>query len=214
MKLRIATLIMLAAPVVMLAAPLVAVPAFAQGPPGAGMGTFSQEPLPNLPQTYKLPPEPEARADDYRMQGRCNAAMPIYRALAAQGTGYELAEYNLGRCLLDTAAKQADPQAAAAMRLEAVQWTVKAANSGLPNAQNALVSVYLDGVGIAADPVEAGKWSLLYHSNGSRRLYGLPDTTPAVQARLDAALNDQSWAQAKARANAWNPPAETGSADR
>jgi hypothetical protein len=75
----------------------------------------------------------------------------------------------------------------------------------LPNAQNGLIAMYLDGQGVAADPVEAGKWSLLYHGNAARRMYGLPDITPALQARLDSVLNEKSWAQAQARADTWSP---------
>ena len=58
--------------------------------------------------------------------------------------------------------------------------------------------------GVTADPVEAGKWSLLYHDNAARRMYGLPDTAPALQARLDAALNEKNWDDARARAQAWS----------
>jgi hypothetical protein len=148
--------------------------------------------------------EPVARADGYRLQGRCDVAIPIYRALANQGTGYELAEFNLGRCLLDTAKKAPDPATAESMKREAGDWTLKAANRGLPNAQNAMASMYLDGEGVTANPVEAGKWSLLYHDNAARRMYGLPDTAPALQTRLDAALNEKNWDDARARAQAWS----------
>lgn len=152
-----------------------------------------------------VPPEPEARADGYRLQGRCDVAIPIYRALINQGTGYELAQFNLGRCLLDTAKKAPDPATAESMKREAADWTLKAANRGLPNAQNGLASMYLDGEGVTADPVEAGKWSLLYHGNAARRMYGLPDIAPALQTRLDGALNEKNWDAAQARAAAWSP---------
>jgi TPR repeat protein len=152
-----------------------------------------------------MPPEPMARADGYRLQGRCDVAIGIYRALVAQGKGYELAQFNLGRCLLETAKKAPDPATAAAQRREAGDWTVKAANHGLPNAENALVAMYLDGEGVTADPVEAGKWSLIYHDNAARRMYRLPDIAPALQVRLDAVLNDNAWATAQARASAWSP---------
>src|ERR1700710_462484 len=92
-----------------------------------------------------LPPEPQARADGYRLQGRCDVAIPIYRALINQGTGYELSEFNLGRCLLETAKKAPDPATAEAQKREAADWTLKAANKGLPNAQNGLIAMYLDG---------------------------------------------------------------------
>jgi hypothetical protein len=155
---------------------------------------------------FKMPEEPQAKADAYRLQGRCDIAINIYRALINQGTGYELSEFNMGVCLQQLAAKATDPATAAAQRQEAAGWMLKAANKGLPNAQNGLISVYLDGVGVPANPVEAGKWSLLYHGNSARRLYGLPDVAPALQARLDAALDPgNGWAQAQAKADAWSP---------
>lgn len=189
------------------------VPAGAQGPMGSqqqgGVAPMAIPDIHDYGNDYhfnKLPPEPQAAADGLRLQGRCDAAIPIYRALVNQGTGFELSQYNLGLCLLETAKKAPDPAAAAAERQEAASWALKAANKGLPNAQNGLIAMYLDGVGVAADPVEAGKWSLLYHSNAARRMYGLPDVTSAVQARLDAALNPNNrWAQAQAKADAWSP---------
>jgi hypothetical protein len=179
-----------------------AIPALAQQMP-------APTPLPDIhdyDNDFKhMPPEPQARADGYRLQGRCDVAIPIYRALINQGTGYELSQFNLGVCLLETAKKAADPAAAAAQRQEAAAWTLKAANKGLPNAQNGLIVLYLDGVGVAADPVEAGKWSLLYHGNAARRMYGLPDVAPGLQDRLDKVLDDGHWAQAQAKADAWSP---------
>lgn len=177
--------------------------ALAQGS-GAGGGIM---PEPDLTpgRSSSLPPEPEAKADGWRLQGRCDVAIPIYRALINQGTGYELAEFNLGRCLLDTAKKAPDAATAEAMKREAADWTLKAANRGLPNAQNGLAAMYLDGEGVTADPVEAGKWSLLYHDNAARRMYGLPDIAAALQVRLDGALNEKNWDAAQARAAAWSP---------
>jgi hypothetical protein len=180
-------------------------PAMAQFGPQVGPvepGALMSEP--DLTPGRDAPAEPVARADGYRLRGRCDVAIPIYRALANQGTGYELAEFNLGRCLLETAKKAPDPATAESMKREAGAWTLKAANRGLPNAQNAMASMYLDGEGVTANSVEAGKWSLLYHDNAARRMYGLPDIAPALQARLDAALNEKNWDDAKARAQAWS----------
>jgi hypothetical protein len=176
-----------------------ALPARAQSSP-------APMPMPDISDYSRtLPPEPEARADGYRLQGRCDVAIPIYRALANQGTGYELAQFNLGRCLLEVAKAAPDSATADGLKREAADWTLKAANDGLPNAQNGLAVLYLDGEGVTADPVEAGKWSLLYHGNAARRMYGLPDVAPALQARLDSVLNEKSWAIAQARAAAWSP---------
>ena len=154
-----------------------------------------------------LPPEPQARADGYRLTGRCDVAIPIYRALAVQGAGYELAAFDLGLCLLEGAKTAPD---AAALQQEAAGLMLTAANTGLPNAQNGLAALYLDGTGVVRDPVEAGKWALLYHSSSVRRMYRLPDIAPALQARLDAALDEKAWDQAQARADAWSPVTQGG----
>jgi TPR repeat protein len=172
------------------------------GGPGSAAPGGGVEP----PRYFQLPPEPEARADDLRLNGRCNEAIPIYGALADLGRGYELAEFNLGQCLIEVSKNAQDAQQAANLKREAARHILKAANTGLPNAQLALVTVYLDGVGIGSDPVEAGKWSLIYHSNGTRMALGLPDVPSEVQARLDAALTDKTWSDAQSRAAAWTPP--------
>jgi hypothetical protein len=46
---------------------------------------------------------------------------------------------------------------------------------------------------------------LIYHSNGVRLSLGLPDIPSDLQARLDGALNEKSWADAQARADKWQP---------
>ncbi len=56
-----------------------------------------------LPTQTQLPPDPEGKAEDLRLTGHCDEAIPILRRLAEGGDGYELAQYNLGLCLLDTA---------------------------------------------------------------------------------------------------------------
>ncbi len=76
------------------------------------------------------------------------------------------------------------------------------------------MSLYLDGVGVASDPVEAGKWSLIYHANGARYVIGLKDVPGALQARLDGVLDPTRWAEAQARANAWTPTVKDWDASR
>jgi hypothetical protein len=68
------------------------------------------------------------------------------------------------------------------------------------------VLLYLDGTGVAPDPVEAEKWALLYHSNGIRLALGLPDVPPDVKDRLDTTLTDATRREAQSRADAWTPP--------
>jgi hypothetical protein len=158
--------------------------------------------------TEPLPAEPEARAEELRQRGQCRDAIPIFRQLAAKGDGYEIAEFNLGLCLFDVSKTEADAQRAASLKHEAAECIEEAANNGFPNAQFSLVVIYLDGYGTASDPVEAGKWSLIYHDNSMRVAIGLPDISPELQARLDSVLTDKSWAEAQSRAAAWSPAAQ------
>jgi len=146
----------------------------------------------------QLPPDPEGKAVELRLAGKCDQAIPILRRLS---DGDDIADYNLGLCLIDVGRAAHDP----AQQSEGAKWILKAANDGLPNAQSSLVSVYLDGSGVAKDAIEAGKWSLLYQENGTRMAIGMPDLPAALQSRLDGAMNDQSWAEAQNRASSWTP---------
>jgi hypothetical protein len=163
--------------------------------------------------TTRGPLEPEERGEELRLSGHCDQAIPIFRRIAARG-GFEIAEYNLGLCLFDLSAAEADPKRAAELKHEATDSILKAANGGLAVAQIKLISLYLDGVGVASDPIEAGKWSLIYHANGARYVIGLKDVPDALQARLDNVLNATSWAEARNRANAWTPTVKDWDASR
>jgi hypothetical protein len=157
--------------------------------------------------TPEAPPDPEAHAEELRLNGQCDRAIPIFRRLAARG-GFEIAEFNLGLCLIDISRTEPDAQRSASLKAEGASNILAAANSGLANAQIKLVSLYLDGTGVASDPLEAGKWALIYHSNGSRFVISLPDISPELQARLDKVLTPTNWAEAQSRANSWTPVAK------
>ena len=157
------------------------------------------------PSAKSLPPDPEGKAEDLRMNGRCDQAIPIFRAIASYGAGYEIAHYNLGLCFLDQSKNESDAARAASLKQIAAQNILIAAEAGLPKPQAMMVTIYLDGVGVAPDPVAAGTWALIYHENGARMAIGLSNIAPDLQARLDGALNPASWAQAQARADAWSP---------
>ena len=180
---------------------------------GGGRSNPADQPIDpggdRLPTQTALPPDPEGKAEDLRLAGRCQEAIPILRRLAAGGDGYELAQYNLGLCLLDTGKADPDAQHGASVKLEGAGFILIAANHNLPKAQASLAAMYLDGNGVARDPVEAGKWALIYRANGTRFALGLPNISQDLQARLDAVLTDLTWAQARARADAWNPAAQT-----
>ncbi len=160
------------------------------------------------PKEVKLPSDPVGVAEELRLSGRCNIAVPALRPFAEHGVGNEIAQFNLGMCLLDLAAKEHDAKRMGDMRQEGAQWVVTAANGGFGKAQAQAVVLYLDGTGVAADPAEADKWALLYHDNGMRISIGMPDIGPAVKSRLDAALTDAMRAQARNRADTWKQTAQ------
>ncbi len=178
---------------------------------GGGMAGAANQPIDpggdQPPARTQLPPDPEGRAEDLRLAGNCAEAIPILRRLAEGGDGYELAQYNLGLCLLDTA-KSAPEAQRASLNLEGTAFILKAANHNLPKAQASLAEMYLSGNGVVRDPVEAGKWALIYRANGTRFALGLPNISADLQARLDAVLTAATWAQAQSRADAWAPVAQ------
>ncbi|HWA91928.1 MAG TPA: hypothetical protein VG889_17950 [Rhizomicrobium sp.] len=152
-----------------------------------------------------------AVAQDLRLKGKCDVAVPILRRISMRD-GSEISQLDLGLCLLDLASVEKDAKNAADMRVEAAQWIVRVADTGFAKAQAKAVALYLDAVGVAADPIEAEKWAILYHGNAMRFAVGLPDIAPDLAKRLDAALDDKARAQAEKRARAWAPVA-TASAD-
>jgi hypothetical protein len=148
--------------------------------------------------------DPEGEAEQLRLSGRCDRAVPLYRQLSDRA-GYEISQYHLGQCLVTLADAEHDAARAADERKEAAKWILQAANTGFAAAEATAVTLYLDGVGVDRNPVEAEKWALLYHHNGMRLSIGLPDLAPDLTSRLDAALSDTQRAQAETSANAWNP---------
>lgn len=145
-----------------------------------------------------------SRAEDLRLKGQCDKAVPILRSLSDR-PGAEISQYNLGLCLFDLAAAEKDSQQAAALRKEAAQSMVSAANAGMARAQAKAVTIYLEGNGMDADPVEAEKWALIYRRNPNRFTFGLPDISNDVRARLDTALNGKGESEAERRADNWAP---------
>jgi TPR repeat protein len=146
-----------------------------------------------------------ALAQDLRLKGQCEKAVPILRRLSDHESGYEMSQFDLGMCLFDLATK--DATNGDALRKEGAEWVLKSANAGFAKAQAKSVTLYLDGIGVAADPVEAQKWALLYHNNGMRLGIGLPDIAPDLSKRLDTALDDTGRKEARARMRGWAPTA-------
>jgi hypothetical protein len=174
------------------------------GMPGRGGGSI-------VPHDSHLKPisrhaaNPEGLAEDLRMAGKCDRAVGILRGLVNSPYDPPVSEYNLGLCLIDLASANTDKAQAKSQRQEGAGWVLRAANSGFNLAEAKAPTLYLDGIGVSVDPVEAQKWALIYHSNPMRFTLGLPDIAPAIRDRLDAVLSDPQRAQAQARADAWSP---------
>ena len=181
-----------------------AAPSQAQGPRAGETsegGPHGEQPAARAP-NGTTPDDPQGIAEDLRLQGRCDQAVPILRRISDQA-GYEVAQYDLGLCLLDLAQAEHDTERTAAFRDEDAKWVLRAANAGFARAQEKAAFVCLEGMGVAADPVEAAKWALLYRSNGQRLAISLPDLGPELTFRLHAAITDNQRAHAKTRADSW-----------
>lgn len=183
-----------------------ALPVLAQGMGGGGHGHHGSRNGSGSGQSGRSSADNEGAAEDLRLQGKCDQAVPLLRRMADRN-GAEIAQFNLGLCLIDLAKAGTDAQQAADQRKEGASWVLRAANAGFNKAEEASIALYLDGTGVAADPVEAEKWALLYHSNGLRLAIGLPDVAPETQSRLDTALTRAQRKEAQARVDAWSPGA-------
>jgi TPR repeat protein len=191
----------------MLAVSAFVAPAQAQkygDPEGYGPSEHGQ--TPDVGSSGPVSRDSAAIAEDLRVHGRCDKAVPLLRVVVDRGPGYQISQFDLGECLFDLAKTEPDAKKAADMRGEAASWIVRAADGGFNKAQAEAVLLYLDGTGVAPDPVEAKKWALLYHANGIRLALGLPDIASDVKDRLDTKLTDAGRREAQARADAWTPP--------
>jgi TPR repeat protein len=148
--------------------------------------------------------DPYEKALLVKAKDGCPAAIPLLEPLAALGRGHEMAQFQLGACYLETARAQPAERVDEKRALGA-GWILKAANSEVPDAQETAVRLYLDGIGIAADPAEAGKWFLLLQRNPRRTMFGPTAMDADLEKRLRRDLSDANWGQARIRADQWQP---------
>jgi TPR repeat protein len=196
--------------VVCLIAATLAAPAQAQraGPVGPTQDSYGPTPHQTPDDDGVVSPvsrDPGSIAEGLRVEGKCDRAVGMLRPIAERGAGHEIAQFDLGLCLFDLAKADHDAKHAGDLKAEGADWVLRAANGGFAKAQAMAVVLYLDGTGVAADPIEADKWAILYHGNGMRLGIGLPDTPPDVRKRLDATVSDTQEAEAKKRARDWTP---------
>jgi len=160
----------------------------------AGPSREASGPTPALNQPERL----LAHARNVQAEKGCEKAIPTYRVLAGFGEGYEVAQYELGACLLETAPASAQ---AALLTQEGLFWLRRAAWAGNARAQWRLAMV-LSGApspyaeNVDAVPTEAMGWALVYKDNATRELYGLAPVYPKVLNHLNATLPQSAKAEA------------------
>lgn len=157
------------------------------------------------PPTQGQQAEQYQRAIAYKEKSDCAHAIPLLEPLAKRGHGFEVAQFELGECYLETARSAASPADAERTRADGAEWILKAANSQITSAQLAAIHLYEDGIGVTADPIEAGKWLLLLQHNPMRRVFGPAVIDPDIEQRLNKRLTREQWAVAQQRADRWQP---------
>jgi len=132
-----------------------------------------------------------ARARSLQAEQGCAKAIPSYRVISSFGDGYDVAQYELGACLLDISGAGATETAL--FREEALFWLKRAAWAGNARAQGKLASI-LSGApsqnvdGVSESLEEAMGWALVYQENSVRELYALPDVAAPVLNHLRTTL--------------------------
>ncbi len=132
--------------------------------------------------------------------GDCAGAIPGFYELAQRGDGYELAQYHLADCLL----RDAEPRLDSTDYLAALVWMRRAAEAGSPEAQGALALIYLEGPEGLRDPAEAAFWYELSLANPAAKRPGTRPLDRDKRNRLEAALDPDLRAAARARVKSWH----------
>ena len=149
-----------------------------------------------------------AYARDTQAKKGCKSALAAYRVIASFGDGYDIAQYELGACLMTIEATSEVEGALFAQ--EASFWLTRAAWAGNARAQLKLATA-LSGAAAAGSetlrpaPADAMKWALVFEQNSARALYNMKSVSPPVMDHLNAALDAESLAAAKVFADGFKP---------
>jgi TPR repeat protein len=137
----------------------------------------------------------------------CRSAIPAYRVIAGFGEGYDVAQFELGACLLMESG--VNDVETALFTQEAAFWLTRAAWAGNARAQlrlaTALSGARPENETIRTAPAEAMGWALVYEANSARALYGLASVPAPVMAHLNAALDKEALNAAKHFAENFEP---------
>ncbi|MAM93184.1 MAG: hypothetical protein CMI61_00840 [Parvibaculum sp.] len=135
-----------------------------------------------------------AKSVSQAAHGECDSEiMDVLTCFAYRGHGYEGAQMALGQCYI-----------AKGQEAEGAEWVQRAANSGWPDAQKMMATLYLKGQGVDQDPVEGAKWAKLYTRNPSLLSLGVQPDVSIVQ-EFRGSLTSEQNAVADQRASSWVP---------
>ena len=144
-----------------------------------------------------------AAAREQQARYGCAKAAPAYRIVASYGDGYEIAQYELGACLLEM--KGTSDVETALFRQEGVFWLSRAAWAGDPRAQGKLAEALSGAQGYAAshinpDPEAALMWSIVYTANGARDTYALRPVPSPVMDHIASIASAEAAERARQKA--------------
>lgn len=142
-----------------------------------------------------------AHAMTLKHSGDCEAAERPLARLAAQGGGFEIAQFHLGDCLIHRSVETNGPGQELLVN-QGLYWLELAANSGEPKSQARLVETYVgdDGDGVV---VQAATWYLVFQDNPKRTFLEIVKIDPHTKETLFRLATEEDWALAQVSANAW-----------
>lgn len=146
-----------------------------------------------------------ARASDFKDRKQYREAAQTFSLVAAWGRGWEVAQYQLGTCLLALADQPTALDSPADLRREAFLWIKLAAESGNKAAQSRLALMLRDGIGTAPDLMEAAKYSILAEQGSGDIPLVRSSAEAAVGASLQQRLKPAEWAEATRMARNFAP---------
>ncbi|NHK28575.1 SEL1-like repeat protein [Parvularcula flava] len=124
----------------------------------------------------------------------CDDAIPVYRVLAAYGRNFEIAQFELGQCLLDGSPSALD-------RREAMVWFERAAMAGHREAQKELAEIAVTG----GDYATALSWALVFNEQNDTAIAPMQDFSAPFMDRLREGLDAQAIAEAERFALDYSP---------
>ncbi len=126
------------------------------------------------------------KARTLRNKEGCLIAAPSFRAAAALGAGFEIAQSELGACLLKMQGKS--EQETTLFQQEGLMWLERAAHAGDASAQRLLAMSYATSSNAYANPEKALSWALVFAKNGRADLFAMQPLPKTLIAGLKSDL--------------------------